>query len=110
LTGWIADTLDPIDFLESCLAARAIPSPGQISFHANLARWRDETASGLLRRLRSETNGQTQEALLQLVADEMPLLPLITGALAYVHTFSVRNFQPDPLGIPAFGELDLKAL
>ena len=36
LTGWIADTLDPIDFLESCLAARAIPSPGEISFHANL--------------------------------------------------------------------------
>ena len=110
LTGWIADTLDPIDYLESCLSARAIPGPGGISFHANLARWRDETASGLLRRLRTETGGQAQEELLRLVAEEVPLLPLVTGSLAYVHSFSVRNFLPDPLGIPEFATLDLKNL
>jgi len=110
LTGWIADTLDPTDFLESCLSAEAIPSPGEISFHANLARWRNQTVTDLLRGMRSQPDGQSQDALLQLVAEEMPLLPLITGALAYVHSFSVRNFQPDPLGIPEFDKLDLRAL
>ncbi len=110
LAGWIADTLDPADYLESCLSTEAIPSPGEISFHANLARWRNETAADLLRRMRSEPGGQSQEALLRLVAEEMPLLPLITGALAYVHSFSVRNFQPDPLGVPDFAKLDLRAL
>jgi ABC-type transport system substrate-binding protein len=110
LTGWIADTLDPTDFLESCLSAKAIPSPDGISFHANLARWRDEAASDLLRRIRSEPGGQSRDALLRLVAEEMPMLPLITGSLAYVHSFSVRNFQPDPLGIPEFDKLDLRAL
>ena len=110
LTGWIADTLDPTDFLESCLSAEAIPSPGEISFHANLARWRDPTVTELLQRMRMETGGHSQEPLLRLVAEEMPLMPLITGALAYVHAFSVRNFQPEPLGIPQFDKLDLRAL
>jgi ABC-type transport system substrate-binding protein len=110
LTGWIADTLDPTDFLESCLSADAIPSPGEISFHANLARWRNPTIANLLQRMRTEPGGPNQEAALRLVAEEMPLLPLITGSLAYVHSFSVRNFQPDPLGIPEFDKLDLRAL
>jgi ABC-type transport system substrate-binding protein len=110
LAGWIADTLDPADYLESCLAAEAIPSPSEVSFQANLARWRDETVTDLLRRLRTEPGAQTQEALLRFVADEMPLLPLITGAHAYVHSFSVRNFEPDPLGLPEFYKLDLRSL
>ena len=110
LTGWIADTLDPIDFLESCLSEAAIPSPGEISFHANLARWRDPQAAELLRRLRSESGDANRDLLLRRVADEVPLLPLVTGALAYVHSFSVRNFQPDPLGIPEFDKLDVRAL
>ncbi len=110
LTGWIADTLDPADFLESCLSVKAIPRPGEISFHANLARWNDETATELLRRLRSDSGGPGQAAVLGLVAEEVPLLPLVTGALAYVHSFSVRNFVPDPLGIPEFDKLDLRAL
>lgn len=110
LTGWIADTLDPTDFLESCLSEEAIPSPGQISFHANLARWRDPQAAELLRRLRSEAGGAAIEELLRRVSEEAPLVPLVTGSLAYVHSFSVRNFQPDPLGIPAFDKLDLRPL
>lgn len=108
LTGWIADTLDPADFLESCLSAAAIPSPGGISFHANLARWRNDAAATLLRRLRTEADEASRESLLRLAAEEVPLLPLITGAIAYVHAFSVRNFQPDPLGIPEFDKLDLR--
>ena len=110
LTGWIADTLDPTDFLESCLSVKAIPSPDEISFHANLARWRNQAATELLRRLRTDSAGQGQEAVLRLVAEEMPLLPLVTGALVYVHAFSVRNFVPDPLGIPEFDKLDVRAL
>ena len=110
LTGWIADTLDPVDFLESCLSVDAIPSPQAISIHANLARWRNDEATALLRRLRSEPGGENRESLLRLVADEMPLLPLVTGGIAYVHSFGVRNFEPDPLGIPEFDKLDLRAL
>jgi ABC-type transport system substrate-binding protein len=109
LTGWIADTLDPTDFLESCLSVKAIPSPGEISFHANLARWRDQTVTELLQHMRTEPDEHSQDALLRLVAEEMPLMPLITGALAYVHSFSVRNFQPEPLGIPEFDKLDLRS-
>jgi ABC-type transport system substrate-binding protein len=108
LTGWIADTLDPTDYLESCLSPKAIPSPGAISFHANLSRWRDDTVTELLRLMRTESDSQNQETVLRRVAEEVPLLPLVTGALTYVHTFSVRNFVPEPLGIPEFDKLDLK--
>lgn len=44
------------------------------------------------------------------MADELPLLPLVTGGIAYVHSFSVRNFEPDPLVIPEFDRLALRAL
>ena len=111
LTGWIADTLDPVDFLESCLATEAIPAADTpISIHANLARWRDATAQSLLEQLRADPDQASQERLLRWVADKAPLMPLVTGSVAYVHSFNVRNFEPDPLGIPEFQNLDLKTL
>lgn len=111
LTGWIADTLDPVDYLEACLASDSIPTTDRpISIHANLSRWRNEAVDGLLKELRLDPSTALQHELLAAVADEVPLLPLVTGSVVYVHSFQVRNFEPDPLGIPDFSRLDLRRL
>ncbi|MDX1503447.1 MAG: ABC transporter substrate-binding protein [Thermoanaerobaculia bacterium] len=111
LTGWIADTADPTDFLEAILASSMIPRPGEpISVEANLAHWRNERADELLRRLRRSPTDRDRHALLRLAAEEMPVLPLMHGAFSFVHAWRVRNFDPPPLGIPDFSTLELRDL
>ena len=114
--SWFGDyTLEGDSLTFGPLGSTMMACPGpamavEQAFFANLARWRNEVAAGLLERLRSKPEAQGREQLLQLVAEEMPLLPLVTGSIAYVHSFSVRNFQPEPLGIPEFETLDLRPL
>ena len=111
LTGWIADTADPTDFLEAILSSTMIPQPGQpISVEANLSHWRDPRADDLLKRLRRRPTEEDQRALLELAAEEMPVLPLMHGAFSFVHVWRVRNFDPPPLGIPEFATLELRDL
>ncbi len=108
LTGWIADTLDPADFLEATLSPEAIPSPDQpISIHANLSRWRDPATVESLRRFRQDPSGENESALLDRVREEMPLYPLMYGSTIYVHSWRLRGFEPPPLGIPSFHRLRL---
>jgi len=108
LSGWLADTPDPADFLESLLAAECIPSPDRpISVHANLGRWRSDETEEALRALRREPSEANQHAVLEIAARELPAFPLMNGSIAFVHTWNVRNFQPPMLGIPYFSQLEL---
>jgi peptide/nickel transport system substrate-binding protein len=109
LTGWIADTVDPADFLEAVLSEDAIPSPDRpISIHANLCRYRNPAVETALERLRREPSEATQQELLRLAADEVPVLPLMYGSITFVHSWNVRNFTPPLLGIPDFANLELR--
>jgi hypothetical protein len=47
------------------------------------------------------------EVILRMVAEEVPLFPLMYGSAIFVHSWRVRNLQPDPLGRPAFHKLSL---
>ena len=108
LAGWIADTLDPIDFLDSVLSPKAIPIPEEaVSIHANLSRWSDAEIEGLLRRYRQEPSDENLTEILDRVASEVPFLPLMYGSIIYVHSWRVRNFQPTALGLTAFHRLSL---
>jgi len=110
LTGWIADTVDPVDFLESVLSEDAIPSlDRRISIHANLARYRNPAVADLLDALRRDPSEEAQQKLLRLAADEMPTLPLMYGSITFVHSWDVRNFTPPLLGIPDFATLELSS-
>lgn len=108
LAGWIADTLDPVDFLEATLGSESIPSPERkIIVGANLSRWRSPEADEALARLRQDPREDTRTALLKRVAEEAPLFPLLYGATIYAHTWKLKNLAPSPLGKPYFAELDL---
>ncbi|MDH3254207.1 MAG: ABC transporter substrate-binding protein [Acidobacteriota bacterium] len=110
LTGWIADTVDPADFLEAVLSEDAIPSPDRpISIHANLGRYRNPAVDEALERLRQDPSEATQQELLRLAGDELPVFPLMYGSIAFVHSWNVRNFTPPLLGIPDFSTLELSS-
>ncbi len=109
LAGWIADTLDPADFLDAILAPHAIPSPdAPISIHANLGRWRHGPTTDALVAYRAEPTEERQAAIYRLVREGTPLVPLTYGSNIYVHAWRVRNLQPSPLGIPDFATLELQ--
>jgi ABC-type transport system substrate-binding protein len=108
LAGWIADTLDPVDFLEATLGSESIPAPDRkIVIGANLSRWRSRETDDALAHLRQEPRDDVRATLLKRIADEVPLLPLIYGPTIYAHSWRVKNFTAVPLGIPPFAELDL---
>lgn len=108
LSGWLADTADPADFLEALLSSECVPSPDRpMSVHANLGRWRHEAADEALARLRREPTDANKHEVLRLAAQEVPALPLINGSIAFVHTWNVHNFEPSLLGIPYFHRLEL---
>jgi ABC-type transport system substrate-binding protein len=108
LAGWVADTLDPVDFLEANLGSESIPAPDRkIVVGANLSRWRSPETDQLLARLRQEPRDDLRATLLKRISDEVPLFPLMYGPTIYAHSWKVKNFTPAPLGIPAFWELEL---
>jgi len=109
LSGWIADTLDPVDFLDAAVSSEAIPDPNRKAIAgANLSRWRSQEADEALARLRQEPRDDVRNQLLKRIADEVPLLPLVYGPTIYAHSWNVKNFTAAPLGIPSFAELDLQ--
>jgi len=111
LSGWVADTTDPADFLYALLSPEAIPASGQrIVIDGNLARWKNHGVSEAIERYRRDPSQRNLEAVLKPVTDEMPLLPLMYGPTVYVYSPRVTGFRPSPLGIPRFAELSLANL
>lgn len=107
LAGWIADTLDPVDFLEATLSSESIPSPTRkITVGANLSRWHSQEADDALAHLHENPRDDLRAALLKRIGEEVPLFPLLYGATIYAHAWKLKNLVPSPLGKPYFADLD----
>jgi len=101
LSGWIADTPDPADFLEAVLSPEAVPSPRRpIVVHANLARWANGAMTEALHRFRAESSTAARDEIRDLVSREVPILPIMYGPTTYVYTPRLQGFVPSPLGVP----------
>jgi ABC-type transport system substrate-binding protein len=108
LSGWVADTVDPADFLHALLSPDAVPGPGRrIVIEGNLARWKNDDVKQALARYRKEPSEANKSAVLEPVRQEVPLLPLMYGPTIYVYSQRLSGFKPSPLGIPRFGDLSL---
>jgi len=108
LSGWVADTADPADFLYAILSPEAIPEAGRrIVIDGNVSRWRNAQVQAALERFRRDPSEKNKAAVLEPVAREVPLLPLMYGPTIYVYSPRVSGFKPSPLGIPRFAELSL---
>ena len=108
LSGWVADTTDPADFLEAIVSPECVPSSDRrIVIDGNLSRWREPRVGEALARFRREPSEANKAAVLDPVGEEMPLLPLMYGPTVYVYSPRVSAFRPSPLGIPRFADLSL---
>jgi peptide/nickel transport system substrate-binding protein len=109
LAGWIADTPDPADFLESNLHSDHIQAPNQPRVgHNNLARYRNPAMDAALRRFREGPAAESREAVLQLIASDVPLMPLLYGPTVVVSAWRVKNVDVSPLGVPHFESFDIE--
>lgn len=109
LGGWIADTPDPADFLDSNLHSAHIQSPdaGRGVGHINLARFRNTAMDEALRRFREDPTPENRGVVLEIVAREVPLLPLMYGPTVVVSAWRVKNVDVSPLGVPHFEHFDI---
>ena len=108
LGGWIADTPDPADFLEANLASGSVPERDKSpAIRMNMGHWKDPETDEALRAYRRRPGDDTKNAVLQRVADEIPLLPIMYGPTIAVHSYGLRGFEPTPIGFPRFSELDV---
>jgi ABC-type transport system substrate-binding protein len=94
LGGWIGDTIDPADYFEALLSSAAVGS----TLLANCSRWNDPATDALLGRFRIEPTEGNRRAIEQLIADEVPFLPLIYGQASALHVRRVRDVTLTPTG------------
>jgi ABC-type transport system substrate-binding protein len=109
LSGWIADTLDPADYLDANLSSEHVPAPKTAPVNrANRSRWRDDVMDDLLARFREQRSEEARAAALERVREEVPLLPLMYGPTVVVHGWRVTGFEPSPLGLPSLAAVDVE--
>jgi len=110
LIGWIADSADPAEFLEVQLHTRAVPQAGKSpAVRGNMARWSDAETDALLDRYRLDGREESKRAVLERVAQQVPLLPLMYGPSIAVCAWELAGFTPTAIGFPRFADVDLEA-
>jgi ABC-type transport system substrate-binding protein len=106
LSGYIAETSDPVDFMTALLSSKRIPKAGTpMASTTNLGGFSDLEMD---RRLAAAQHDPDKLlAVNELFEEQRPLVPLMYGASVAVHSWRVQNFELDPRGIPSFAELSL---
>ena len=94
LGGWIADTIDPADFYDALLSSRTI---GNGNF-ANHSRWGSDATDAMLEQFRIDPSDAHRRRIEQLIADQVPFLPLLYGQSCVVHGRRIRNVTLLPTG------------
>ena len=96
LGGWIPDTPDPVDFMESLLGSSGIPVPAnQATRSSNFCRWRSPEMDQALEKQRLKPDPATWRSICDMVREEVPAFPLMYGPRIAVVSWRVRNFPRD---------------
>ena len=100
--GWLADTLDPNDFLTVLLDSDSIGT-------TNRARYRSEEMDGLLKRARMESAPRMRFALYRraqsLFDEEMPFVPLYHASVFTARRREVEGLVVGPTGVLRFDKV-----
>ena len=104
LGGWIADLPDPAEYLTAVLHSGRIPRPDvRGAAQGNLARIADDELDAALEAYQLEDTDAARDRVLDRAADLVPLVPIMYGATALVHSWHLRNLEISPYGVPNFG-------
>lgn len=106
LSGYIAETPDPVEFLAALLSSRRIPRRGSpMASTTNIGHFSDAEMD---RRLAEAAVDRSKiDAVNERFEELRPLVPLMYGASVAVHSWRVQEFELDPRGIPSFADLAL---
>jgi ABC-type transport system substrate-binding protein len=108
LGGWIPESEDAVDSIESTLSSEMIPGAGRpTALTANFSRWSDDTTDRLIARCRASGSAHDLRAIVEHIGREVPLVPLLYGPRVIVHTRDVENFDSTPSYVPSFARVDL---
>jgi len=108
LGGWVADTPDPLDYLEAVLGSGAFVGSGNVPIaSSNYSRWRDPDVDRMLAEARGGAGPRVIDDILARVASEVPLVPLMHGPRVIVHAWRVKGYDPDAGVFPDFAAIDL---
>gem|GEM_PF-362187 len=106
LSGYIAETPDPVDFLAALLSSKRIPRRGTaMASTTNLGGFSDREMDQRL--AAAQIDPEQVLAVNERFEDQRPLVPLMYGASVAVHSWRVRDFELDPRGIPTFADLSI---
>jgi ABC-type transport system substrate-binding protein len=108
LSGWIPESPDPLDYLETMLASWSVPDTRRAASRvANLSRWRHPGMDEALQRHRAEARPETLRRIHDLLHAELPLLPLLYGPRVAVLSWRVRERPASFAWRPFLAELPL---
>jgi ABC-type transport system substrate-binding protein len=109
LSGWMADSLDPADFLDANLSSQLVPSRVASRINrGNRSRWKDAAMDEALARFRERLSEEARSDVLGRLREEVPVLPLMYGPTVVVCSWRVKNFEPSPLGVRSLEAVDLE--
>lgn len=96
LGGWIPDTPDPLDFIESLFGSSSIPSPSnQNTRGSNFCRWQSAEMDAALEKQRLNPDSATWQRICDIVRTEAPAFPIMYGPRIAVVSWRARNFPRD---------------
>lgn len=108
LAGWIADTPDPLDFLDAVLGSQSIPTTQRaVAYASNLSRHRSAELDAALEGYRRDAAHGSLQALMELVTRDAALCPLSYGAHIVVHGWHLRNVELTASGVPRLALVEL---
>jgi ABC-type transport system substrate-binding protein len=96
LGGWIPDTADPLDVMESLLGGTSIPTASnQNTRGSNFCRWRSTTMQEALEKQRMNPDVANWQRICDMVRNEAPAFSLMYGPRIAVVSWRARNFPRD---------------
>lgn len=96
LGGWIPDTADPLDIMESLFNTACIPTPASQTLRgSNFSRWRDAAMDRALEQQRLAPDPTTWQLICDVVRHEVPAFPLMYGPRIAVVSWRTKNFPRD---------------
>ena len=107
LGGWMAETPDPSDYLESHLSSARIPGESSHEDSANAGRLRSPEMARALADYRAGRRHEQLAAIMGLLTKQAPLVPLMYGATTFVHALRVTGLRPSALALLDLATADL---
>jgi ABC-type transport system substrate-binding protein len=107
LSGWIPDTSDPLDMMETLFTSDFIPGPADATRGSNFARWSNAEFDGAVNLQRTDPSQANWKKICQLVGDEVPAVPLMYGPHMGVVSWRVKKFPRDFAFRPFLAEIEM---